>query len=153
MKMNSRVETRPYKDALKEAVKKRPDSQRVSALLNKAMHLGDPNAFYALATWYLNGVIFEKNIKKAIPLLIKAAKGMVPAANYDLAIAYEKGAGVTKSKKRAFELYLTAALLGEEAAILETGRCYYYGIGTRRDTGTAKIWLQRAKQLGVSRRK
>ena len=153
MKMNRQAETKPYKAALKEAGKKQPDLEKVVSLLHEAIQLRDPNASYALGSWYLNGHHFERNIKKAIPLISKAARGMVPSANYDLAIAFEKGTGVRKNEKRAFELYLTAALLGDEEAVFETGRCYYYGIGTRKDLIAAKIWMRRAKQLGKGRRK
>src|SRR5579863_5279799 len=153
MKLKVRYETKSYKLALSEARKKRPDNKKITSLLNRAMRQNDPNAAYALGTWYLHGHIFEKNIAKAIQLLSIAARGLVPDANYDLAISYEKGIGVRKSEKRAFELYLTAALLGEKQSLLEVGRCFYHGIGIRPDRKIARIWLNRAKELGVRRAK
>lgn len=149
MKSINSVGTKAYQRALVEARKKRPDNKKVLALLNNAMKKKDPNAAYALATWYLHGHIFEKNINKGTKLLLRAARASVPDANYDLAVSYEKGVGVKKSAGRAFQLYLMAALLGEKQSLYEVGRCYYYGIGIRKDIKTARIWLRRAKQVGI----
>ena len=144
--------SKPYQLALREALKKRPDYKQVLALLKRALKQGDPYAAYALATWYLHGSRgFKKDIRKGTALLKQAAQGAVASANYDLAVSHENGIGVRKNEKRAFELYLTAALLGDKSAFFETGRCYFYGIGTKQDRRTAKIWLTRAKQLGASR--
>ena len=52
---------------------------------------------------------------------------------YDLAVCLEKGEG-TKKNTKAFELYLRAAIRGFKHAIVEVGRCYYWGIGTTRNS-------------------
>ena len=69
---------------------------------------------------------------------------------YGLAISYEKGLGVKKGKKRAFDLYLKAALRNHHQSVEEVARCYWFGIGVNSNKRVARIWYERAKELGVS---
>lgn len=143
------VTDRRYDDALKIARRKSADLDRVASLLNAAHQAGDARATYALATWYLHGRLFKKSVRKAVVLLREAAQRNVADALYDLAVCYEEGTGVRKNAKKAAELYVRAALEGEKQSIYEVGRCYHYGIGVAKDRSIARVWLDRAKEIGV----
>lgn len=140
----------PYKQALREARKKNPRNDKVFALLNKSLRVGNPEAAYALGTWYLHGKHVRKNLRKAIRLLRSAAKKNVPCALYDMAVSYEVGVGIRRNAERAAEHYMRAALHGDKQSVFEVGRCYYYGVGVARDRRIAWAWLDRARDLGVS---
>jgi len=127
-----------------------PDFDLATDLLNKALKVGNPEAAYALGTWYFYGRKFKKDIKKGIKLWQYAAKQNFPDAVWDLAISYEKGVGLKRDLKKAFECYQKAALYGEKNAFHAVGRCYYYGIGTQQNRTLAWIWLDKAKSLGVT---
>jgi len=142
-----------YDKALVEMAKSRPDMKKVFFLLEKSLKLGNPEAAYALGTWYLHGRYVKKNIKKAVALLRQSAKDNVPNAIFDMAVCYEKGVGVRKNPRKSMEHYLRAFLYGDKQSTYEIGRCYYYGIGVSKDRRLAKIWLDRARGLGVGNRK
>ncbi len=140
----------PYETALKEMRKKKPDAELGLKLLLQALKKGDMRAAYALATWHLHGTHVEKDSRKAIALLKRAANENIPAALYDLAVAYEEGKITRKNEKKAYESYLKAAIWGDKQSIHEVGRCTYYGIGTSRNRRFANFWLDRARSLGRS---
>ena len=145
-----RRKANPYREALREATKKRPNTNRVRQLLEEALEAGDPEAAYALGTWYLHGHNVKQSIAKAFSLLRQAARRNVPDALFDLGICYEKGEGTKVEPRRAFECYLGAALRGEKLSFYEVGRCLYHGIGVTKSTRLAWLWLDRARELGVS---
>jgi len=140
---------RRYDEALKKAQRKGAQLDDVARLLTAAHEAGDRRATYALATWYLHGHVFKKNLRRSITLLRQAANGHIPDALYDLAVCHEQGEGVPENTRKAFELYLRAALQGESQSFYEVGRCYYHGIGVARDRPLARIWFERAEQLGI----
>jgi TPR repeat protein len=122
----------------------------VASLLEAAHEAGDVRATYALATWYLHGRLFQKNVRRSVELLRKAAESDVPDALFDLAVCYEKGTGVAKNTRRAVQLYLRAALHGDKQSVYEIARCYYHGIGVQRDRSVARVWQDRAEEIGAS---
>jgi TPR repeat protein len=67
-----------------------------------------------------------------------------------LAICYETGQGINENKKKAFEYYLIAALEGDKQSVYEVGRCYYYGIGIKKNMVIGRIWLDKAQKLGIN---
>src|SRR5688572_27015912 len=140
-----------YDQALEEANRDQPDMGLVKKLLEKSVMLGNSQASYILAGWYLEGNdgVVKKDMKKAIELLNMAVTDNIPAALFDLAICYEEGLGVEKNEQVAFELYLKAALEGDKESIHSIGRCYYHGIGVPRNEKIAFIWLGKAEELGV----
>jgi TPR repeat protein len=135
--------------ARKLSLSRDADNEEVYKLLSKALELGNAEAAYAIATWYLHGIYFQKHIANAITLLKKAAAQKYPSALFDLAVSYEKGIGVKLNVKKAFYLYLDAAIRGNKQSTYEVGRCYYYGIGIARNKESASLWLSRARELGV----
>ena len=139
-----------YKIALAGARKKHPDYPKVIAKLQNAIKRGNPDAAYALATWYLWGKepYIQPDHKAAVRLLRVAVEAGNSDAMWDLAVCYDNGHGVRISVSKAFELYLGAALRGDAPATMEISRRYYWGDGTRRDRRASEIWLERAKELG-----
>jgi uncharacterized protein len=101
----------------------------------------------------LHGHVFKRSIRTAVALLREAAQRNVADALYDLAICYEEGTGVRKNVKKAVELYVRAALQGERQSIYEIGRCYHYGIGVAQDRSIARVWLDRAEEVGVGEKR
>lgn len=139
-----------YAQAIKLMKSSSPDEKKGAQLLEKALEEQDPRAYYALATWYLHGRYYKKDLKKAVSLLKKAAKENIAEAAFDLALCYEKRAGISYSPTKAYEFYLKAALLGDAQSFYEIGRLYYYGIGTPKDEDIAEIWLSHAEKLQIS---
>jgi uncharacterized protein len=119
-------------------------------MLEDALSEGDARAAYALGTWYIHGrgPAVRKNLKEGVRLLRIAAAAGLSDALYDLAVCYQKGAGVVKNEQRAGVLYLQAALRGDATSLKEIGRCFYYGYGVARDTKIARVFLDRAAELG-----
>ncbi len=141
---------RLYNKAMRQAADENADLNSVFQLLSKAQQQGHSGATYALATWYLHGKFVEQHFGKACQLLQQAADANVADACFDLAICYEQGKGVRISLKDAFFNYTKASLLGDRQAIYEVGRCYYYGIGTGKNTNLAELWLDMAEHYGVT---
>jgi TPR repeat protein len=139
----------PYQAALNEMSKNNADVDKALAWLQQAIADGNPNAAYALGTWYLHGVHQKQNLREALKLLRQAALKNVPEALYDLAVCYEQGTGTKQNFRLAMESYLKAALSGDKQSFYEVGRCYYYGIGTERNLRLASIWFKQAKRLGI----
>jgi TPR repeat protein len=138
-----------YEKALSKVRENEAPLREVASLLTAAHEAGDVRATYALATWYLHGQLFRKNVRKSIGLLRKAAKTNLPDALFDLAVCYEKGVGVPKNPRKAIQLYLKAALYGELQSVYEVARCYYYGIGVHQDRQVARIWQDRAAEINL----
>ncbi len=139
-----------YRKALQLARKDRSvHARQCVELWQDVVSLGHHRAEYALATWYLFGVGVRKNFKKAAVLLQKAASGGIPEAQYDLAVSYEKGKGLAKDYHKAFKWYLRAATR-DRSARCQVGRCFYFGIGTKRNVGKAINWCRKAAKQGDS---
>lgn len=136
-----------YNKATKEAQKDKADLVAVLALLERAIELGSHDAQYALATWYLFGKGVKRDYTKAVKLLRKCANS-VANASYDLAVCYEKGKGVEQDKATAFQYYMQSALLGDNQAYFEVGRCFFYGIGVKKNRSLGGLWIEKAKVLG-----
>lgn len=140
-----------YDDALSEVRRRGADIAQVLRLLQRAYKRGDPRAAYALATWYLDGKgeFVPRNVAKGVQLLREAVDGNQADAAYDLAVCYETGEGVRKSEKKAVRLYLKAALLGEKQSLNELGRCYWHGLGVKRDRSIARVWFDEAEKFDI----
>lgn len=141
-----------YLKALRLARTKKPKWDEVLTLLESASAGGSPAATYALATWYLFGKepIIRKNQRQAVRMLRESANAGYAPALYDLAVCYQNGEGVRKSDFKALSLYLASALRGDVGAIVEMARCYEYGYGTKPDKKLAKVFSERAIELGVT---
>lgn len=142
--------SRKYDQAVRAVERDPPDAVRAFDLLVAALEEGDPRAAQGLGMWYLLGRHHvRRNMRKGLSLLRAAAAANAPYAWYNLGLAYENGYGVPASSRRAFDCFLKAALQGDGDAALEVARHYHHGLGVRRDRRTARIWLDRAGELGV----
>ncbi|MDR1346717.1 MAG: sel1 repeat family protein [Bacteroidales bacterium] len=122
---------RLYNKATKLALQDEYNSKEVIELLVTAIEkYRNGKAAYALATWYFFGKHMRKNYKKAFDL-IQIAVEQEPSqlSCYNIAVSYESGKGTVKNLEKAFHYYLLSALYGYKPAVLEVGRCFYYGIG------------------------
>ncbi len=136
--------------ALAEMEKETPDLKVAFDFLERSAKKNNPEALYAIGTWYLFGRFVKKNPSEAVRYFLKSIEGNNSSAYYDLAVCYEEGVGVKKSYKSALECYLNAALLGDKQSLYEIGRCYYYGIGTPQNINIANIWLKHAELNGIT---
>jgi uncharacterized protein len=132
-----------YVSALAEMKKQKPNLLAAFEMLESAHSEGDPNATYAIGTWYLHGKppAVERNTKKGTDLIREAADAGVANACFDCAVSLEKGISAEKNSRAAFLYFLKAALLGDQNAFEEVGRHYYYGIGVEKDRAIADVWL------------
>jgi uncharacterized protein len=137
-----------YDIALAEMRNEHPNIELVLALLQKSADNGDNRSQYALATWYLFGTNVEKNFYKAVYYLKKSAARGNSDAMFDLAVCFDKGAGIATNRKKAYCLFLKSALRGDVTATHEVGRRLFYGIGVEKDKTSARVWLDRAHELG-----
>ena len=136
-----------YQTALEKA-NANEEKKEVAELLEKAYSLGSADAAYALGSWYLYGEYFQKNIEKAITMLLFASENGSSDASFELGVYYETKKDVINLTK-AFYFYTKAALQGDSQSFYEVGRLYYYGIGCEENKKIAEIWLNKAKELGI----
>lgn len=140
---------RLYKLAFKKASKKKFNKKEVFELLDKSFTLGNPKAAYAIGNWHIHGIYVKKDYKKAVGYFRFAADKNNPDACFNLAISLEKGKGTGKNLNSAFIFYLKSTLLGNKQALVEVGRCYYHGIGVKKNQKLADVFLDRAEELGI----
>lgn len=105
----------------------------ILGMLHSACAENSPDAQYALGTLYLHGKYVDKSKQKAIKLLKEAAAQMHPDALFDLGVALEKGEIIEKDTQEAFRCYLHAMIVGDSTSVYEVARCFYYGIGIKKD--------------------
>ena len=125
------------------------DDEKHISLLEKAAKKGDPRAYYALGSFYFDEKSKRKDFVKAATLFEKANQANIAEASYKLATCYEEGKGVPPNLKHAYLLSLKSALLGDECAIYDMVRIYFYGIGTKVDKEVAQVWDEYAAALGL----
>lgn len=117
---------------------KNPNYKEAAQLLERASQFNNPEAIYALGTWYFHGKYFKRDRVKGFRLMLQAADLFHPNACYDVAASFELGSGIEKNLKKAFIYYMRAMILGDRQSIYEVGRCYYYGYGTNVNKDIAK---------------
>ena len=157
MQDGERIQARRfYLAALRHAQKEPADYETAAELLLKASKLRSAEADYALATWFLFGRHFKKDIKRATVLLKRSQRAGNPDACYDLAVSYDKGIGVPKDRARAFELYLEGAMRGDLLSYEQVARCFSNGSGVKKNRVLADLWgkeYERLKLRASRRRK
>lgn len=124
-----------------EVAARRKDYQTAFELLQTADKKGDPEASYAIGTWYLFGRFVDKDLRKAASYFSKASKKGYKDAVFNLALCYEVGAGVQKDLTKAFSYYYDAFTYGEQSAAYEVGRMLYYGIGVPKNRKLAEHFI------------
>jgi uncharacterized protein len=115
------------------------DKSEVAKLLLEADSCGDGRATYALSSWYLHGIYFEKNLKKATEFLRKAVNLQIPEAFHDLGFSYEAGIGVRKNVNKAYRLYLIGTILGDKDSMYKLSLMHKTGSGTFKDLQISRL--------------
>jgi TPR repeat protein len=121
-------------------------------LYRKAAYLGDGVSLVRLGVVYSEGVLVEKDLKKAAYYYDLAAQLGDADGQMKLAMAYLGGEGVEVDNEKARELfeqlYLIDAKLIKGTAAAFLGHIYWGGRGVRVNYKTALSWYQKAEAAG-----
>lgn len=99
---------------------------------------------------YREGILVEKELKKAFQYYSKAVEAGNPNGYFYLGRAYATGEGVSQNGKKALEWYgksVKAGLAGRESI----GDMYFYGQGVPKDYEKAIFWYSQEAQRGNAR--
>ncbi len=107
-----------------------------------------PEAAYDLYTCYNEGIVAERDERKAVYWLRVAAREDYFPAETELAMRYESGCGVAENMRKAHKLYLAAAENGDVLAMYRAGVDYEYGYGVRKNRALARKWYEAAAAEG-----
>jgi TPR repeat protein len=134
------------------------------AWLRKAAKNGDGEARELLVSKYLSSPHADRNVAKAIRLLLPDVKRSMsadrksyiaqrqnamqgqPAAQRELASSYLRGGGVRQNDKKARHWFRRAAVGGDAAAMKSLATCLFSGIGGVQKPLSALVWLWRAEK-------
>ena len=90
----------------------------------------------------------QRDAKKALPLLEKAANGGDQRAPLVLGILYEKGTGVAQNPATAARWYQKGMDNGNPAAVRRLAELYRLGLGVPHNEAKAKALLDKAAAMG-----
>jgi TPR repeat protein len=110
-----------------------------------AARRGDDDALHEIADYFAR---VEKNPRKCVQWLRKAARRGHAESQCDLGIHLINGDGVRQDMAMAARLYRQSAEQGYGWAMQLLGRCYLEGDGVRRSLPAARRWLVRAVEAG-----
>lgn len=112
--------------------------------LKEAAELGDYMSAYYYGAYLYKGISCEKNKRKGVKYLRKAAKNKIERAYWAMARLYEFGAdeaGIKQSNALSVNYYKKAALKGSEKAQLKLAEIYEDGLlGVNKNTKEAFKW-------------
>ena len=132
-----------------EFVRHVADPKRSMEAYRKSAEAGYPDAFNRLAYFYYLGTGVTKDKKEGIRLFRKAfAKGHL-RAGVALGVMYIFDGNGTSDKKEGFKITKKAAEGNDPLALGNLANCYFYGHGTKKDRRLAKIYYQKASDLGM----
>lgn len=118
---------------------------RALACYRAAARSGDDDACHAIADYHAR---IEKNPRKCVQWLGRAARLGHAESQCELGIHYIHGDGVRQDMARAARLYRQSAEQGYGWAMQLLGRCHLEGDGVRRDRRAARRWFERAVEAG-----
>lgn len=126
------------------------DVKRGIALLTRYADEGFLTCKEALADYYIEGEIVEKNVKEAIRIYeeLIAQDFHVDGVCVQLAFLYLKGIGVTKDPSKAVEYCNKGIAADGNNCNLLLGKMYLYGDGVEKDFAKAISYLTKAAKLG-----
>jgi TPR repeat protein len=96
----------------------------------------------AIAVCLLEGIVFEKDEKRAISLLQRFAENAF--ASHQLGVCYAGGAGVAKNETDALKNFVKASKHGHAVASYRAAVAFDHGLGTTRDLQKALRHYHRA---------
>ena len=84
--------------------------------IQKSAALNNPVALYNMATFYIEGHGFQKDLAKGAEYLTKAAQQGLPAAQFNLGRMFQLGKGVPQDDQEAKRLFRQASAQGHQLA-------------------------------------
>lgn len=133
----------------------RKNEEKAMQLLELASSQGNTEAMYLLG--WMHSSIYNKqgksDDKKAVELLLQAAKSDNINAQDALATHYFMGIGIEKDFKKAVYWAEKAAKKGDPEAQYHLGSCYEYGDGVEKSKEKAIYWYKEAANKGHGRAK
>lgn len=119
-----------YKDSEDESVK---DEDKAFQYAQKAVEMGDENAYNLLGTMYEQGCGVEASYENAVKYYKLAAENGVETAYLNIGALYQLGIGVPKDEKKAVEYFQAGANVGNMYCLNALGMCYKDGTGVQQD--------------------
>lgn len=113
-----------------------------------AASAGNLDAIYWIGNYYFDGIIVEKNFKKAFMCYKEAALSGHPDAMNNYADMYFRGEYVEKDVQRAYELFSIAAEQGVSESMYTVGYMYKNGIGVQMNLEKSKHWFTQSAFSG-----
>lgn len=118
--------------------------------IKKQAEKGEALYQYLLGNCCKDGIVFEKDEKKAFEWYERAAKQKDAFALYELGGCYWQGRGVRQNDEKAIELFHAAAEQNFVWAFHQLGDIYCYGFGIKQDLRLARDNYESASQLGLN---
>lgn len=115
--------------------------------LNECIEANITEAYLNLGNIYLDGIVIEKDEKRAIEYYQKAADNGLYLAYHNIGRCYYNGLGVKTDEKKAFEYFQISATKGLSEGFYSLALCYHYGKGTKKNTKKAIEYYQKASDL------
>ncbi|MEZ4694661.1 MAG: tetratricopeptide repeat protein, partial [Aliarcobacter sp.] len=130
------------------------DKNKAFYWYKKSAEANDAAGQLNLGLMYLTGdEVVKKNVDLALSWLEKSALNGNKVAQLKFADIYREGNLVNIDYLKALKYYAMAAKQKSTKAMFYIGFFYFEGLGVRKDTAKAKIWMKRAETLGHERAK
>lgn len=121
------------------------DESKAYSLYERSAALEEPYSMFKMGQKYRE----NKNYKKALAMLQKAADQGVSDAYNILGILYDNGQGVKKNAGKAVELFGKAAEMNSSWGAYNLAQCYETGDGIQQDDAKALEWYAEAGKRGI----
>ncbi len=125
-----------------------PEPDAAAALCRQAAELGDGEAQYQLAQFYLAGIGVPADPTEAARWMSKAADQGVSAAYERLGALYAEGLGMPQDFQAAADWFHRAVVQGDVNALYHLGTLQMGGLGMPRDPRAAREQYRKAAKLG-----
>jgi TPR repeat protein len=103
---------------------------------------------YYLAEYHIQGILMDKNLEQAVPLLASAKS--IPCAVFKLGHCYHLGLGLSVNTTEATRLYALAVHHQHPLALNAMGCCYQQGTGVTANTKWAFRYFHLAAKHGLA---
>lgn len=127
------------------------DLQKAVSWFEKAMEAGSVSAAVKLGRLYDGGAA-GVDYGRAFDCYKMAADRGSAEASFYLGTLYFEGKGMERDCGHAFSCWLMGAELGDDKyaadCAMHVGLCYMTGEGAKKDATSARLWLEKAEELG-----
>ncbi|MBC7384143.1 MAG: sel1 repeat family protein [Bacteroidia bacterium] len=123
------------------------DFKNAVPLFKMAALAGSPEAQYNYGVCFQQGIIVEKNDKKAFDWFVKSSEGGYKDAQFQLALNYAMGGTIVKDDKKAFYWWLKCARQIDPECMYNVISCYKEGIGTNKRIDSMVWWAVKLASL------